>query len=149
MAAPRTREEISAGGVVYRMVEGEPRFLLIKDSYESWGFPKGHLRRGEREAEAARREVGEETGLQVLEPRGELGAIDWWFRFHGRRIHKTCHFFLFESPAGETAPQRSEGITACKWLSPPAAVKRISYENARGVLERAVQQLRLAHSSPL
>ena len=150
MAAPRTRQETSAGGVVFRMFDdGAPRFLLIRDSYENWGFPKGHLKRGEAPDRAALREVTEETGLGALIPRGELGVIEWWFRFRGRRIHKRCHFFLVESPAGDTAPQRAEGITECRWLPPADAMRKVSYENARSVLERAVEMVRLASTPSL
>src|SRR5438067_2088914 len=54
----RATRETSAGGVVFRRTAGgPPRFLLIRDSYENWGFPKGHLERGEPPAEAARRAV--------------------------------------------------------------------------------------------
>lgn len=150
MAAPRTRQETSAGGVVFRWHEdGAPRFLLIRDSYENWGFPKGHLKRGEAPEQAALREVGEETGLALLRARGELGAIEWWFRFRGRRIHKRCHFFLLESPEGRTEPQRAEGITACRWLPEAEALKKVSYDNARSVLERAVEMVRLASTPSL
>src|SRR5437763_7088669 len=50
----RATRETSAGGVVFRRAAGgPPRFLLIRDSYENWGFPKGHLERGEPPAEVA------------------------------------------------------------------------------------------------
>ena len=46
--------EVSAGGIVFRrMPDAPPRYLLIKDSYDNWGFPKGHLENGESPAEAA------------------------------------------------------------------------------------------------
>ena len=83
----------------------EPRFLLIKDSYDNWGFPKGHLEDGESPADAAIRETAEETGLDRLVLQGPIRVIDWHFRFRGRHIHKYCHFFLFESPDGEASPQ--------------------------------------------
>jgi len=141
MPASRTHEETSAGGVVYRMISGVPHFLLIRDSYRNWGFPKGHLKRGEPPDRAALREVAEETGLEALALRGELGEIEWWFRFRGRRVHKRCHFFLIESPAGATKPQTAEGITECEFLAATEAGERLSYENARGVLERAVEMV--------
>lgn len=133
----RARHETSAGGVVFRMVDGEPRFLLIQDSYGNWGFPKGHLERGERADTAALREVMEETGLRTVAVIGPIADIDWFFRFRGALIHKHCEFFLMESPSGDTKPQQSEGITACDWVGVEDALKRIGYENARGVLRRA------------
>src|SRR5260370_14158412 len=101
---PRAQRETSAGGVVFRRgppPDGQVRFLLIRDSYKNWGFPKGHLEAGEPPAAAARREATEETGLQDLVLHGPTKVIDWYFRFHGKTIHNTLHFFLFESRRGE------------------------------------------------
>jgi ADP-ribose pyrophosphatase YjhB (NUDIX family) len=144
----RARRETSAGGVVFRRgPDGVAQYLLIRDSYENWGFPKGHVESGEPESEAARREVTEETGLMDLIPRGAVEVIDWYFRFRGRTIHKYCHFYLFESENGEPVPQVEEGITACVWKPIAAAVATISYDNARAVLERADTIVRRAAES--
>lgn len=134
----RAQRETSAGGVVFRRGPGgEPRFLLIRDSYENWGFPKGHLEVGEPPADAARREVAEETGLDELALHGPIRVIDWYFRFRGKTIHKYCHFFLFESRHGDPVPQVDEGITDCAWYTLDEARRTISYDNARSVLEQA------------
>jgi len=134
----RAQRETSAGGVVFRRgTDGEPRFLLIRDSYRNWGFPKGHLKTGEPPADAARREVAEETGLSDLVLHGPIRVIDWYFRFRGKTIHKYCHFFLFESKQGEPVPQTEEGITDCAWFGAEEARRTISYDNARAVLEQA------------
>jgi len=135
--ASKATQETSAGGVVFRLEGGRPLFLLIRDSYRNWGFPKGHVEPGEPLDQAALREVGEETGLAGLTLRGEVETIDWYFRFRGRLIHKVCHFFLIESAGANTNPQREEGITACLWLPFDEALAMISYANARTVLGRA------------
>jgi 8-oxo-dGTP pyrophosphatase MutT (NUDIX family) len=137
----QARREVSAGGVVYRRCEGGIVFLLIRDSYDNWGFPKGHLEAGEAAEAAALREVSEETGLAQVESRGALRTIDWYFRFRGRLIHKVCHFFLMETAEAETCPQRTEGITACRWAPFDEAVRLVSYANAREVLECANARL--------
>ena len=140
---PRAQRETSAGGVVFRRgPDGGPRFLLIRDSYRNWGFPKGHLEPREPPADAARREVAEETGLEDLALRGPIRVIDCYFRFRGKTIHKFCHFFLFESRQGEPVPQANEGITACTWHPLAEALATISYDNARGVLRRAAEMVR-------
>ena len=139
----RAQRETSAGGVVFRRgADDVTRFLLIRDSYKNWGFPKGHLEPGEPPAEAARREVGEETGLDDLVLRGPIKVIDWYFRFRGKTIHKYCHFFLFESKRGEPVPQADEGITECTWVPLDEALETISYDNARDVLQRAAEMQR-------
>jgi 8-oxo-dGTP pyrophosphatase MutT (NUDIX family) len=138
VAKRRPEREVSAGGIVFRRdAEGVARFLLIRDSYENWGFPKGHLEDGESPASAASRETAEETGLLGLILHGPIRIIDWHFRFRGRYIHKYCHFFLFESVDGEAVPQEDEGITACRWWPLDEAQKELSYDNARGVLRSA------------
>jgi 8-oxo-dGTP pyrophosphatase MutT (NUDIX family) len=137
MKRTRAKEETSAGGVVFRIAEGTPVYLLIRDSYKNWGFPKGHLETGEQPEAAALREVSEETGLSDLSMRGLIATIDWHFRFRGRLIHKICHFFLLETAESSTSPQRAEGITACRWLRFDEAEELISYANARDVLRRA------------
>ena len=144
---PRAREEISAGGVVVRIERGNPLFLLIRDSYKNWGFPKGHLESGETPDAAALREVSEETGLADLRLRGEIDTIDWYFRFRGRLIHKVCHFYLMESESTITCPQQDEGITACRWEPFERASELVSYENARTVLHRAHELVRNAISA--
>jgi 8-oxo-dGTP pyrophosphatase MutT (NUDIX family) len=143
MSKRRAELEVSAGGIVFRRIPGEaPRYLLIRDSYNNWGFPKGHLEGEESPAEAALRETAEETGLQQLSLHGPIRVIDWHFRFRGRHIHKYCHFFLFESQEGEVCPQVDEGITACQWRPLPEALEILSYDNARGVLKRAGEMVR-------
>ena len=143
MKERRVEREVSAGGVVFRRGEdGATRFLLIRDSYRHWGLPKGHLEDGETPAAAASRETFEETGLADLRLHGPIRIIDWHFRFRGRRIHKYCHFFLFESPEGEAVPQVEEGITAVRWETLDRALEVLSYDNARGVLKRAAEMAR-------
>jgi 8-oxo-dGTP pyrophosphatase MutT (NUDIX family) len=72
-----TVEEVSAGGVVYRVVREitnlkfsnsqiRYEFLIGKHSgYHKWVLPKGLVERGESQMEAAVREVAEEVGVQA------------------------------------------------------------------------------------
>jgi 8-oxo-dGTP pyrophosphatase MutT (NUDIX family) len=129
--------EISAGGVVIRRTEDGVRYLVIRDSYRNWGFPKGHVEAGEGPEEAALREVQEETGLKDLRILAPLPTIEWYFRFRGKLIHKVCHFYLMETESGHTSPQHSEGITVCRWEPYEQALRLLSYENARDVLRAA------------
>ncbi len=141
------RLERSAGGVVVRVRARVPNILLIRDPYRRWGLPKGHLEAEEESAEAALREVREETGLSDLLLGPDLGEIDWTFRSRGVRIHKFCRFFLMASARGEPRPEVEEGITACRWLPLDEAVVTIGYENARGVVRRAAEWIRVPERS--
>lgn len=134
---PQGLRETSAGGVVVRVVGGEPRYLLIRDAHGNWGFPKGHLEAGEQPEAAAIREVMEETGLPSLTLRAPIAAIQWTFTWRGSLVRKRCHFFLMETDHERTAPQADEGITECRWASAEEAQRLIRYPNARGILRRA------------
>lgn len=139
--ARRARVETSAGGVIYRWRGEVPDILLIRDAYQHWGFPKGHVESGETPEGAALREVQEETGLDDLLLGPRLQTIDWYFRAGGNLIHKFCHFYLIEAPTGDAVPQVEEGITVCRWVPLPEAVETLSYENAREVLRSAAEAL--------
>ena len=127
---------------MFRRDQGTFDFLLIRDPYDNWGLPKGHIEGGETAVEAAVREVREETGLAELCAVTQLPTIDWYFRDRGTLVHKFCHFFLIECMTGEPQPQLEEGITECIWRSPAHAIETVSYANAREVLRAAAHWLR-------
>lgn len=127
-----------------RMHDGVAHVLLIRDPYQNWGLPKGHLESGEDAPTAAVREVTEETGLTGLDLGPELGSIDWYFRRDDRLVHKVCSFFLMRSSNGEARPEVTEGITECEWLPVERAVERVTYENAREMIRAAARRLDVA-----
>lgn len=58
--------EESCGAVIYRISGEVLEFLAVKSKTNGhWGFPKGHVEKGETEKETAKREVIEETGLRI------------------------------------------------------------------------------------
>src|SRR3954453_22735252 len=58
---------IAAGGVVWREHRGDRQVLLAhRPRYDDWSLPKGKLNAHEHVLVAARREVEEETGQQVV-----------------------------------------------------------------------------------
>lgn len=140
-ATAHARLETSSGGVVFREHDGVRQFLLIKDPYDNWGLPKGHLEGGETPVEAAIREVSEETALCELKVIAQLPTIDWFFKDRGRLVHKFCHFFLIQCVNGEAKPQLEEGITECIWQDFDEALRTVTYANAREVLRSAGEQV--------
>jgi predicted NUDIX family NTP pyrophosphohydrolase len=73
----------SAGILLYRIKKNQPEVLLVhpggpfwaKKDLGSWSIPKGEYEEGEDPLDAARREVKEETGLQVKGPFIELAPV--------------------------------------------------------------------------
>ncbi len=130
----------AAGGVVYHEGGGGRAFLLIRDPYGRWSLPKGHLEGQESEAEAAVREVFEETGV-----RAEIGPlvarISYGFSSGGRPIEKQVAFFLMRSDTSAAQPQTEEGITAVEWFAEREAAERIGYDQIRQVFHQALALL--------
>jgi 8-oxo-dGTP pyrophosphatase MutT (NUDIX family) len=56
----------AGGGIVWRHGEGGTVEIVLvhRPAYDDWSLPKGKLHPGETEAQAALREVQEETGLR-------------------------------------------------------------------------------------
>jgi len=99
-----------------------------------WSLPKGHVEPGETSAEAAVREVEEETGIRgrVLAP---LGTIDFWFVADQRRVHKTVHHFLLEAEGGELSDDDIE-VVEVAWFDLPDVSGALAYADERRLLER-------------
>lgn len=57
--------EYSAGAILYRIVNNEIKYIIVKDRNNNYSFPKGHLEVNETNKEAAIREVYEEVGINI------------------------------------------------------------------------------------
>jgi 8-oxo-dGTP pyrophosphatase MutT (NUDIX family) len=127
-------EQHSAGGLVVRSNE----VLLISTAGgRRWQLPKGHLEPGEQPAEAAVREVREETGVtgRVVAP---LPGIDYAFVERGlRRIQKHVDYFLLEYESGSEADFDPHEVVSARWFAWPEAIAKLSHANERRVAERA------------
>lgn len=134
--------EKSCGAVIYRRKSGNLEFLLIKNRRGgNWGFPKGHIERGEDEKATAMREVREETGLDINIAEGFRSLSE----YHPRgRIFKQVVFFLAEMPeGGEIVPQQSE-IDRFIWADYGLAMRTFRFNNDRNVLTQARDWLKSA-----
>ena len=76
--------EFSAGGIVVKRQGRGFDVLLIKDSYGRWSWPKGHIERDEKSADAALREIEEEVGLKNLRILGKAGRSNYFYRLEGK-----------------------------------------------------------------
>lgn len=134
--------EKSCGAVIYRRKSGNLEFLLIKNRRGgNWGFPKGHIEKGEDERATALREVKEETGLDVVLADGFRSMSE----YHPRgRIFKQVVFFLAEMPeGGEITPQQSE-VDRFIWADYGLAMRTFRFNNDRNVITQARDWLRSA-----
>ena len=120
--------------MVFRDINGEKRFLLIKNKRSAhWGFPKGHVEEGETDEQTATREVLEETGLHIsIFPDFKAKSN---YTIQGR-IDKTVLIFLATTADTQTVIQQSE-IEDYIWLGYDACLNTLNYENDKSILTRA------------
>ena len=124
----------SCGAVVYSWGLGAPRYLLVKHLKNGhWGFPKGHVVDGESEIETARREIAEETGLEVTFVEN-FHEMMYYLTPKSRR--KEVVLFLARARSRRVKRQRDE-ILASRWLKFDAALESLTHENARAILVAA------------
>jgi 8-oxo-dGTP pyrophosphatase MutT (NUDIX family) len=104
-----------------------------------WCLPKGHLEGDETPAQAAVREISEETGIlgEVVAP---LGVIDYWFSGEDRRVHKVVHHFLLRATGGALTVDRDPDREAedAAWVPLAELAARLSYPNERRLAEAAL-----------
>ena len=130
--------ESSAGAVVYRVMNERIRYLLIKNKRSSnWGFPKGHLEKGETKFDAARREVLEETGLHIRIHLGYEGVSKYKIR---DRINKKVSIFVATTDDRDTIIQEEE-IDDYRWLAFDQALYTLTFDNDKRIFKQAVEFL--------
>ena len=131
----------SAGAVVV----DEGTCLLIRRGHE-WAFPKGHIEKGEGPGDAARREVREETGIEIALDDG-LGFTRYEFKSNnGTRNRKQVDWFLAHRVGGAIA---HEPIFAeARFMSLDEALRLVTHDADRGILEKAIERLGAGQAEP-
>lgn len=131
--------EFSAGGVVIRRFRGRPFVAVVRVRDGVLALPKGHPEAGESAAEAARREVREETGLEA-ELVEKLDDIRYWYSRDGDRVMKVVSFFLYRYRSGKVADHDHE-VEAAGWIPLEEAPDRLAYASERKIAEAALTAL--------
>jgi 8-oxo-dGTP pyrophosphatase MutT (NUDIX family) len=133
--------EFSAGGVVVRRFRGRPFMAAVRVKRGTvLALPKGHIEAGESGAEAAEREVREETGLQG-ELVQKLGDVKYWYARDGERVFKVVSFFLFDYRSGSVRDYQREEVDGAEWIPLDEAPRLLAYKGERGIAEAALSRL--------
>lgn len=150
--------EKSAGAVIFRKEGGKIFYLLLhcptrakrrvgdegklrkrqtsSTGKDYWDFPKGHIDKGEKPEETAKREIAEETDLIDIElADGFKETIKYFFKDGDKNIFKFVTFFLAKTKTKKV--KVSFEHIGYKWLPYQEALEQLKFKNAKEVLKKA------------
>ena len=113
------------------------KILVLQQVAGHWGFPKGHVEEGETEVQTAKREIKEETNLDV-EINNNFRYTESYSPAEG--VEKEVVYFIAQKIGGEIKVQEEE-VKKIEWLSYNEALERLTYENSKVLLRKAWKDL--------
>jgi bis(5'-nucleosidyl)-tetraphosphatase len=133
------KKEFSFGVIpLQKTEEGISVLLTLHKGGKHWGFPKGHQDPGETNLETAKRELKEETGLEI-----ETLLLDvpfeesyTFYKFHEKVRKTVCYYPAFVKG---TLKLQEEEIIDAKWHPVDEASKYMTFKEAREILEKALK----------
>ncbi|MBE5781980.1 MAG: NUDIX domain-containing protein [Clostridiales bacterium] len=134
-----TTYEYSCGAVVFTRGKGLIRYVIIESRDGYFGFPKGHMEKGETAQETALREIFEETGLRPrILPGFQTTAqhpIPW-----KENTIKHITYFLAEYENQKIVYQEQE-LRSARLLTYEEAMAIFQFEESKAILTQAHQFL--------
>ena len=127
--------EKSCGAVVFTRINGEIKYLIIRNLMGIYGFPKGHVEKGESEVQTALREVREEVGLTVELIEG-FRCEDEHLIPRRKNVMKHIVYFLGEYCNQDFTYQREE-LSDALLLDYESAMKLFQFESSKRILTEA------------
>jgi 8-oxo-dGTP pyrophosphatase MutT (NUDIX family) len=134
------KEQISAGGVVFRGDKGGVEVVIVSVGGQNrWQLPKGLVEAGENPETTAVREAREEGGVssEVVQP---VETIEYWYAGLDNgikvRFHKRVHFYLLRYLSGDTRDHDWE-VNEARWVPVEDATSQLAFDNERRVMESA------------
>ncbi|NMC36115.1 NUDIX domain-containing protein [Candidatus Beckwithbacteria bacterium] len=166
----KTKQEFSAGGVVYKKDQSGIVFLLGKHSgYHKWVLPKGLIEKGEKPKQTAIRETQEEMGVTAKIVKSKPIHTETYrymadlkhsldlqskalestrrvktYQEQGggqTKVEKTVQFFLMEYVSGDPS-QHGWEMENAGWFSYEQALEIMGFEGEKAGLKKAWELLK-------
>ena len=128
----------SAGATLFTVVDGEIRWALVREKSGHYGLPKGQVEPGETTAQAALREIREETGVRARLYRDVPPVEDVYRLADGRTKKVTYYLARFDGDTLQPDPTQVDGAIL---LPMDKALATLSHASARKVLRKAAEKV--------
>ena len=123
----------SAGAVLYTVIDGERRYVLVREKNGSYGMPKGHVEPGETLAETAIREIREETGVRAALHAQEPVMVDE-YPIAGGDLKRVSWFMAYYENQTPVADRTQ--VLGVLTLPVEAAIRTLTYDSTKEILRR-------------
>jgi 8-oxo-dGTP diphosphatase len=110
--------------------------LCYRQSENLWTLPKGTPEEGESIEETARREVTEESGLEVVSG-PSVGENRYSFGRDGIIYEKVVYFYLMSAVGGDTG-RHDEEFDLVEWVPVKQAMEQLTFKNESRIVEKAL-----------
>ena len=110
--------------------------LCYRQSENLWALPKGTPEEGESIEETARREVTEESGLEVVSG-PSVGETRYSFGRDGIIYEKVVYFYLMSAVGGDTG-RHDEEFDLVEWVPVKQAMEQLTFKNESRIVEKAL-----------
>jgi 8-oxo-dGTP pyrophosphatase MutT (NUDIX family) len=130
----------AAGGVVYRpSSKGFEVIIVGTGNPTQWRLPKGMIDPDESLADAALREVREESGA-VAEIDSMLDVAHWTYEYEGKLFRKETTYYLMRYVDGDFDKHDHE-YEFVQWIPLLESVVKLHFESEKAVAEKAIRLL--------
>lgn len=135
----------SAGGIVVRKSKNVWKVgLLFKN--QSWVFPKGRIKIGETDKNAALREIHEEMNIplnkmKVVTRLGKLYYIDHLAVDNYFPRSKVVVYFLVKTNYKKIRPLKTDNFQKACWFNFGQALNKLSFLENKGILLKAIKEI--------
>lgn len=126
-----------AGALVVR----DGRVMLTRRAIEpargAWDIPGGFLGEGEHPEQCARRELREETGLDIQ----ITGLLGIFMDTYGKNGRSTLNIYYLATVEADAEPRPADDVDQIQWFGPRELPSRLAFAHTREVLKLWCQSL--------
>ena len=129
------RKETSCGCII---INDGKALLVYAEGIGFWGFPKGHMEKGETEIETAKREVKEEVGLDVIVDEKHRYELHYTVR---ECIDKTTVLYLAQAKNVDVKKQDCE-IKETRWVPIEEVCDLLTFDNWKEMFKKVLSDIK-------
>lgn len=126
--------EKSCGAVVFTYINGTVNYVIIANKAGIYGFPKGHMERGESELRTAAREIKEETGLDVIFINGFRTTDSHIVPENGHQKDSVYFLAYYENQTPKHQENELSSVSLCTYED---IIDKFQFESSKRILKEA------------